>query len=353
MKTYLITGGCGFIGSNFIHFLFENKIADKIINLDKMTYAANKKNLAFIEDYHKYFFIKGDICDQKTVRRILEKFNPDVIVHFAAESHVDRSIDGPVEFIQTNVVGTLNLLNESSQWLKNMSEGFKKVFRFIHVSTDEVYGSLGKSGKFSESTPYDPSSPYSASKAGSDHLSRAWFRTYDFPVIVTNCSNNYGPFQFPEKLIPLMIINAISGKNLPIYGKGLNIRDWLYVYDHCEAIQFIIDKGKLGETYNIGGGNEIKNIHVVETICDILDTNIPLDNGDSYKKLMTYVQDRPGHDFRYAIDASKIKSELGWRPKEDFKTGIQKTILWYLDNKNWWEDIQRSRYQQERLGVDG
>ena len=351
MKTYLITGGSGFIGSNFIHFLIENNISGKIVNIDKLTYAGNQQNLVSIEDYHRYRFVEGDICDQKKIREILERFNPDVVVNFAAESHVDRSIDAPDEFVKTNVMGTLNLLNESNNWLNNCDNEFKMRFKFIHVSTDEVYGSLGKTGKFLENTPYDPSSPYSASKAGSDHLARAWFRTYDFPVIVTNCSNNYGPFQFPEKLIPLMIINAISGKNLPVYGKGLNVRDWLYVRDHCEAIQTVINKGEIGETYNIGGDNEITNIQIVKAICDILDLKIPYKDGSSYKDLITFVEDRPGHDFRYAIDSSKIKRELGWAPKEDFESGIEKTISWYLNNKSWWEIIQSETYQQERLGV--
>ena len=347
MKTYFVTGGCGFIGSNFVHHLFENKLANRVINLDKMTYAGNHENLASIENDNKYKFIKGDICDKGTVQNILEKYAPDVIVHFAAESHVDRSIDGPAEFIQTNVVGTLNLLHESSQWIKSSQ---KSNFRFIHVSTDEVYGSLGDTGKFLESTPYDPSSPYSASKASSDHLARAWFRTYDFPVMITNCSNNYGPYQFPEKLIPLMLINALAGKNLPVYGTGMNVRDWLYVRDHCQAIQAVIDRGQLGETYNIGGNNEITNIKIVESICKILDKEIPSKTGKSYAEKITFVSDRPGHDFRYAIDASKIEKKLDWKPKESFETGIQKTIKWYLENQNWWENIQNNTYRQERLG---
>jgi len=351
MKTYFITGGCGFIGSNFIHHLIENKLAGEIINLDKMTYAGNKDNLSTIDDNDYYHFIEGDIANQQVVRSILEKYKPDIIINFAAESHVDRSIDGPVKFIQTNVVGTLNLLHESNQWLKNMNSGIKESFRFIHISTDEVYGSLGKAGKFLESTPYNPSSPYSASKASSDHLARSWYKTYDFPVLITNCSNNYGPFQFPEKLIPLMIINALEGKTLPIYGKGLNVRDWLYVDDHCKAIQAIIEKGKLGQTYNIGGNNEIANIQIVETICEILDNEIPLDTGKLYKEGIVFVEDRPGHDFRYAIDATKIEKELGWKPKESFQTGIKKTVLWFLENRNWWRKIQKFKYKQERLGM--
>ncbi len=342
MKTYLITGGCGFIGSNFIHHLIKNELADQVINLDKLTYAGNKDNLSIIEGNNNYHFIEGDICDRNIVNEILMKYNPDVIAHFAAESHVDRSINAPTEFVQTNVLGTLNLLIESNQWFKKL-EGKKDDFRFIHVSTDEVYGSLGKTGKFLESTPYDPSSPYSASKAGSDHLARSWFRTFDFPIIITNCSNNYGPYQFPEKLIPLMIINAFEEKDLPVYGEGLNVRDWLYVDDHCKAIQTIIEKGRIGETYNIGSDNEITNIQIVKTICKILDNEIPLNEGKLHKEKITFVADRPGHDFRYAIDATKIKNELGWEPKESFETGIQKTISWYLNNKSWWKRIQKYR----------
>ena len=351
MKRYLITGGCGFIGANFIHHLIENKLAAEIINIDKMTYAGNKDNLAAIEENRNYSFIEGDICNKKTVHELLKKYEPEVIVHFAAESHVDRSIDGPIDFIRTNIMGTFNLLNESNQWLENTDTKIKNDFKFIHISTDEVYGSLGKEGKFSENTPYDPSSPYSASKASSDHLARSWYRTFDFPVIITNCSNNYGPYQFPEKLIPLMIINSISEKSLPIYGNGSNVRDWLYVRDHCEAIQAVIEKGKEGETYNIGGNNEITNVQIVKYICDILDNEIPLKSGKSYSNQIVFVKDRPGHDFRYAIDASKIKDLLGWFPKENFETGIKKTIFWYLNNQSWWEKIQNKVYNQERLGV--
>tara|TARA_Y100001935_G_scaffold31516_1_gene24771 strand:- start:1664 stop:2719 length:1056 start_codon:yes stop_codon:yes gene_type:complete len=350
MKKYLITGGCGFIGSNFIHFLLENQLSSQIVNLDKMTYAGNKDNLSTI-DHDNYHFIKGDICNQSTVRNILEKYNPDVLVHFAAESHVDRSIDGPVEFVNTNIVGTMNLLHESNQWLKKLSCEKKDSFRFLHISTDEVYGSLGVEGKFLESTPYDPSSPYSASKAGSDHLVRSWFRTFDFPAIITNCSNNYGPYQFPEKLIPLMIINSLKGKDLPIYGNGMNIRDWLYVHDHCRAIQMVIEKGQLGETYNIGGNNEITNIQIVKHICSILDKETPLRSGKSFSERIVFVDDRPGHDYRYAIDSSKIKENLGWEPLETFETGIEKTISWYIDNKTWWGKIHENIYKQERLGL--
>tara|TARA_B100000886_G_scaffold322244_1_gene265099 strand:- start:164 stop:1192 length:1029 start_codon:yes stop_codon:yes gene_type:complete len=340
MRKYLITGGFGFIGSNFIHHLIENELSNQIINIDKMTYAGNAENLRTIEKRKNYHYIHGDICCQKTVRKILEEYEPDVIVHFAAESHVDRSIDGPVEFFQTNVIGTLNLLHESNKWLKKIERRFRDNFRFIHISTDEVYGSLGYEGKFKENTAYDPSSPYSASKASSDHLVKSWYKTYDFPAIITNCSNNYGPYQFPEKLIPLVITNCLQMKNLPVYGKGTNVRDWLYVRDHCKAIQTVIDKGILGETYNIGGDNEITNIEIVETICDILDHESPSKSGESYKELIKYVKDRPGHDFRYAIDATKIRETLGWVPRESLITGLKKTILWYIQNHSWWGKIQ-------------
>ena len=351
MKTYFITGGCGFIGSNFIHYLIKNKIAGKIINLDKLTYAGNKDNLSSIEENDNYFFIKGDISNEKVVQNILRQHTPDVIVNFAAESHVDRSIDNPLEFIKTNVLGTSNLLNETCRWIKSMSMEAFNDFKFIQISTDEVYGSLGSEGSFTEGTPYNPSSAYSASKASSDHLARSWFKTYNFPVIITNCSNNYGPYQFPEKLIPLMVINALSDKKLPIYGKGLNVRDWLYVEDHCRAIQTVIEKGIPGQTYNIGGNNEITNIQIVEAICAILDNEMPLGSGKLYNENIIFVEDRPGHDFRYAVNTSKIKKELGWDPKESFESGIQKTILWYLSNQNWWEKIQNQNYNQERLGL--
>ena len=347
MKTYLITGGCGFIGSNFVRFILEREPEATIINLDKLTYAGNIHNLDGISN-SRYHFVHGDICDSELVAKLFNDHQFDGVVHFAAESHVDRSIDGPAEFVQTNIVGTLNLLEQSREYL-NKEE--KSNFRFLHVSTDEVYGTLGDKGKFFESTPYDPSSPYSASKAGSDHLARAWHRTYGLPVLVTNCSNNYGVYQFPEKLIPLMIINCLHRKPLPVYGKGENVRDWLFVTDHCEAIHTVLTSGQVGETYNIGGNNEIKNIDVVLTICSLLDEMSPREDGSKYSKLITYVQDRPGHDFRYAIDATKINQELGWSPKESFETGIRKTIDWYLNNQEWWQAIQDNTYQQERLGV--
>ena len=347
MKTYLITGGCGFIGSNFVRFILEREPEATIINLDKLTYAGNIHNLDGISN-SRYHFVHGDICDSELVAKLFNDHQFDGVVHFAAESHVDRSIDGPAEFVQTNIVGTLNLLEQSREYL-NKEE--KSNFRFLHVSTDEVYGTLGDKGKFFESTPYDPSSPYSASKAGSDHLARAWHRTYGLPVLITNCSNNYGAYQFPEKLIPLMIINCLHRKPLPVYGKGENVRDWLFVTDHCEAIHTVLTSGQVGETYNIGGNNEIKNIDVVLTICSLLDEMSPREDGSKYSKLITYVQDRPGHDFRYAIDATKINQELGWSPKESFETGIQKTINWYLNKQQWWQAIQDNTYQQERLGM--
>ena len=347
MKTYLITGGCGFIGSNFVRFILERNPEATIINLDKLTYAGNIHNLDGISN-SRYHFVHGDICDSELVAKLFNDHQFDGVVHFAAESHVDRSIDGPAEFVQTNIVGTLNLLEQSREYL-NKEE--KSNFRFLHVSTDEVYGTLGDQGKFFESTPYDPSSPYSASKAGSDHLARAWHRTYGLPVLVTNCSNNYGSYQFPEKLIPLMIINCLHRNPLPVYGKGQNVRDWLFVTDHCEAIHTVLTSGQVGETYNIGGNNEIKNIDVVLTICSLLDEMSPREDGSKYSKLIAYVQDRPGHDFRYAIDATKINQDLGWSPKESFETGIRKTIDWYLNNREWWQAIQDNTYRQERLGV--
>lgn len=347
MKTILVTGGCGFIGSNFIYHLVEKDKPIHIVNLDKLTYAGNTQNLNDIPDT-VHTLVEGDICDPNLVESLFNTHRFDSVVHFAAESHVDRSIDGPAEFIQTNVVGTLNLLEKSRAYCNSTDN---KDFRFLHVSTDEVYGSLGDNGKFLETTPYDPSSPYSASKAGSDHLVRAWHRTFGLPVLITNCSNNYGPHQFPEKLIPLMIINCLHGKPLPVYGKGENVRDWLFVRDHCEAILTVLRKGKVGETYNIGGNNEIKNIDVIQIVCAVLDEILPRDNGLVYSELIHYVTDRPGHDFRYAIDATKIEKELGWAPMESFETGVRKTIQWYLDNRTWWKSIQNNTYRQERLGV--
>ena len=347
MKKCLVTGGCGFIGSNYIRYVLEKEDDLHIVNLDKLTYAGNRHNLDGIpETFHT--FVEGDICDPELVKTLFNEHQFDTIVHFAAESHVDRSIEGPAEFIQTNVLGTLNLLEQSRLHFQHLNNDN---FRFLHISTDEVYGSLGDHGKFLETTPYDPSSPYSASKAGSDHLVRSWNRTFGLPTLITNCSNNYGSYQFPEKLIPLMIINCLHGKPLPVYGQGENVRDWLYVRDHCEAIHTVLKSGTVGETYNIGGNNEIRNIDVVTTICDLLNEISPSENGSSYSDLITYVKDRPGHDFRYAIDAGKIQNNLGWSPKESFETGIRKTIHWYLDNQDWWRAIQDNTYRQERLGV--
>ena len=347
MKKCLVTGGCGFIGSNYIRTVLDREEDLYIVNLDKLTYAGNIQNLNGISS-NNLTIVKGDICDVDLVNSLFEKYQFDTVVHFAAESHVDRSIEGPAEFIQTNVVGTLNLL-EQSRFFYNKTNNDN--FRFLHVSTDEVYGSLGDDGKFLETTPYDPSSPYSASKAGSDHLVRAWNRTFGLPTLITNCSNNYGSYQFPEKLVPLMIINCLQGNPLPVYGKGENVRDWLFVGDHCDAIHTVLAKGEIGETYNIGGNNEIKNIDVVTIICSLLDEISPRKNGSSYSDLITFVKDRPGHDFRYAIDAGKIRNDLGWSPNESFETGIRKTIHWYLDNQNWWKTIQDNNYRQERLGV--
>ncbi len=352
MKTvYFVTGGCGFIGANFIQYLLKKTKPKSVINLDKLTYAGNQKNLADFKQDPRYIFVHGDICDAELVSKLCTKYQPNYIINFAAESHVDRSIDGPAEFIQTNIVGTSVLLQESLKYYSTLKGKESERFQFHHVSTDEVFGSLSESGFFTEETPYDPSSPYSASKASSDHLVRAWYRTFDLPVLISNCSNNYGPYQFPEKLIPLMILNCLEEKPLPVYGTGENIRDWLYVEDHCDAIYTILQKGTIGETYNVGGNNEIKNIQIVEVICDVLNDIHPAGSGKSYHELITFVKDRPGHDFRYAIDASKLKKEIGWEPKESFNTGIQKTIEWYLKNEEWCKTIQENTYKQERLGI--
>ena len=350
-KVYIVTGGSGFIGTNFIRFMLNNGFAERIINLDKFTYAGNPQNLLEYDNDKRYAFAQGDICDQELVQELFILHKPDVVVNFAAESHVDRSIDGPSDFIRTNISGTYTLLQKSLRYYQSLTKEDQKSFRFHHVSTDEVFGSLNEDDFFTEETPYDPSSPYSASKAASDHLVRAWHRTYGLPIIISNCSNNYGPFQFPEKLIPLMVLNCLQEKPLPVYGTGENIRDWLFVDDHCDAIHKIIEKGEIGETYNVGGNNEIKNINIVKTICNLLDNIRPSENLKSYQELITFVKDRPGHDFRYAIDSSKLQNKLGWSPKETFETGIRKTIEWYLENITWWQDIQNNTYQQERLGV--
>lgn len=350
MKKVLVTGGAGFIGCNFIHLLVESG-AYQVLNLDKLTYAGNLDSLKSIENNPGYTFVKGDICDGKLVDKVLKEFCPDWVVHFAAESHVDRSIDGPADFINTNIFGTFTLLEAVRKYWTNLSGAKKDGFRFHHISTDEVYGTLGETGYFTESTPYAPNSPYSASKASSDHLVRAYHHTYGLPTLTTNCSNNYGPYQFPEKLIPLMILNALEGKNLPIYGTGENVRDWLYVLDHCRAILTVLKNGRPGETYNIGGHNEKTNISIVHTICDILDERKPRTDNRSYREQITFVKDRPGHDLRYAIDASKIKNELGWVPEETFETGIVKTVEWYLNNLDWCKRVTDGSYRRERLGL--
>jgi dTDP-glucose 4,6-dehydratase len=351
-KTILITGGAGFIGSELVRHLIENT-RYSVVNIDKLTYSGNLQSLVSVENNENYIFMQIDICDENELKRVFTENKPDIVMHLAAESHVDRSIDGPKEFIQTNIVGTFVLLEQVRNYWQKLHGLKKEAFRFLHVSTDEVYGDLnGKEDFFLEDTAYDPSSPYSATKASSDHLVRAWFRTYQLPVLITNCSNNYGPYQFPEKLIPHIILNATEGKDLPIYGDGKQIRDWLYVNDHVRALLTVALKGKVGETYNIGGNNEVQNIQVVEKICDILDTLIPdrLNGLSSYRELITYVQDRPGHDVRYAIDNTKIKSQLGWEPKESFKSGMQKTVEWYLSNLPWSENIQNGSYKLERIG---
>ncbi|MFQ6604984.1 MAG: dTDP-glucose 4,6-dehydratase [Fidelibacterota bacterium] len=344
MNTILVTGGSGFIGSNFIRYIHEELPETTIINLDKLTYAGNQANLTELESSERYHFHRGDINNSTLVAELFSTYSPDTVVNFAAESHVDRSITGPGAFIQTNIMGTYTLLEQSLVYYRSLDEEEQKGFRFHHVSTDEVYGSLGATGFFTEQTPYDPSSPYSSSKAASDHLVRAWHRTYGLPILVTNCSNNYGPYQFPEKLIPLMIINCLENKPLPVYGDGSNIRDWLYVADHCEAILHVLKMGTVGETYNIGGNNEIRNLEIVETICDILDEVKP-GHLAHYRELINFVKDRPGHDFRYAIDATKIRNELGWTPKHTFRTGIRTTIAWYLEHESWWEHIRSGAYR--------
>lgn len=344
----LVTGGAGFIGSNFILMAIAD--GHTLINLDALTYAGNRESLKDIEGHSRYHFIKADIADKHRVDETLKTHKPDAIVNFAAESHVDRSIDGPAAFIQTNVVGTLNLLECARDYWRLLDGESKSNFRFLHVSTDEVYGSLGETGAFTEQTPFAPNSPYSASKAASDHLVRAFHHTYGLPTVTTNCSNNYGPHQFPEKLIPLVIQKAISGEPLPIYGDGKNIRDWLYVTDHCAAIAKVLEAGRVGETYNVGGDAERENIAVVKAICTVLDNRRPRADGSSYSKQITFVKDRPGHDRRYAIDAGKIKNELGWRPTVSFEQGINQTIQWYLDNQEWVQHVMDGSYRLERIG---
>ena len=345
----LITGGAGFIGSALARRLIKCT-SHQVLVLDKLTYAGTMTSLAPVADSDRFGFVQADVCDAAAVKTTLQTFKPQIIAHLAAETHVDRSIDGPRAFVQTNLIGTFVLLQQTLNYWRSLSSAEKAVLRFHHISTDEVFGSLGGDGAFTETTPYDPRSPYSASKAGSDHLVRAWGHTYGLPVLVTNCSNNYGPFHFPEKLIPLIIIRALNGEPLPVYGDGSNVRDWLFVDDHARALQAVFETGKPGETYNVGGNAERKNIEVVTAICSILDRLRPKAEG-RYADQITYVTDRPGHDHRYAIDASKIRSDLDWTPSVTFEQGIEQTVAWYLDNQSWWQDILDARYATQRLGV--
>ena len=341
----LVTGGAGFIGSAVIRYLI-NETNSNVLNIDKLTYAGNLESLETVSNNPRYQFLHADICDKSAMTKAFQDFQPNIVMHLAAESHVDRSIDGPMDFIQTNILGTYTLLEVARAYYQGLSDGKKHSFRFHHISTDEVYGDLeGTQDLFTETTSYSPSSPYSASKASSDHLVRAWYRTYGLPMVITNCSNNYGPYHFPEKLIPLVILNALDGKPLPVYGDGKQIRDWLYVEDHARALYLVATTAKVGETYNIGGHNEKQNIDVVKTICTILDNIKPRTDGQSYTKQITFVKDRPGHDLRYAIDASKIQQELNWQPQENFESGIQKTVEWYLSNQGWVNHVKSGEYQ--------
>ncbi|QEG01176.1 dTDP-glucose 4,6-dehydratase 2 [Stieleria maiorica] len=344
----LVTGGCGFIGSNLIRHLLS-ATAHRVVNVDKLTYAGNPNSLAEFADAPRYVFVRGDIADVTLMRGVFADHAPDAVMHLAAESHVDRSIDGPADFIQTNVVGTFHLLSAAGEYYQQLSGSRAESFRFLHVSTDEVYGALGAEGLFSESTAYDPHSPYAATKASSDHLARAWRTTYGLPVIVTNCSNNYGPYQFPEKLIPLMIIKAIGEQPLPVYGRGENVRDWLHVVDHASALCQVLQHGAVGHTYNIGGDCQRRNIDLVRSVCEILDELHPRQNG-CHADLIRFVADRPGHDFRYAIDSTKIRGQLGWQPQHDLESGLRQTIRWYLEHRDWWQAILDGNYQLQRLG---
>ena len=346
----LVTGGAGFIGSALVRHLISNT-PHAVLNLDALTYAGNLQSVAGVSTSDRYEFAQVNICDTSKITELMATFKPDVVTHLAAESHVDRSIDGPAAFIETNLVGTFSMLSAALEYWRTLDPVSKSAFRFHHISTDEVFGALGKEGYFTENTSYDPRSPYSASKAGSDHLVSAWHHTYGLPVLITNCSNNYGPYHFPEKLIPLTIIKCLAGEPLPVYGKGDNVRDWLFVDDHVRALQAVFERGRVGESYMIGGRSERTNISVVEAICDTLDRLMPRSDKLSYRTQISFVSDRPGHDFRYAIDATKLENELGWKPQHTFDSGIETTVLWYLENRKWWGDIMSGAYQGERLGL--
>lgn len=351
-KKIIVTGGAGFIGSALVRHLINNTTHEVLV-IDALTYAGNLNSLASVSCSDRFKFSHSNICDSEKIAQLIAEYKPDIIAHLAAESHVDRSIDGPAEFIQTNIVGTFSILNAALSYWQGLEAGKRASFRFHHISTDEVFGALDDSGFFVETTAYDPRSPYSASKASSDHLVRAWHHTYGLPILITNCSNNYGPYHFPEKLIPLIVIKALAHEPLPIYGNGMNIRDWLYVDDHVRALEAVFNNGEVGESYMIGGSSERTNLAVVQTICDILDRLHPKEDEQSYRDLMHFVKDRPGHDFRYAIDASKIRRDLGWQPAESFETGLEKTVAWYLNNRVWWNDILSGAYSGQRLGQTG
>ena len=350
MQTLLVTGGAGFIGGNLVHFLL-GKEGVRVVNLDALTYAGNLDTLEPVMDHPRHRFVEGDVCDAELVGRLLAEERPAAVLHLAAESHVDRSIDGPAEFLRTNVTGTFTLLEAALEHWRGLPADERDAFRFLHVSTDEVFGSLGPEGAFHEETPYAPNSPYSASKAASDHLVRAWHHTYGLPTLTTNCTNNYGPYQFPEKLVPLMVLNALEGKELPVYGDGGQVRDWLYVQDHCEALWTVLRKGRPGETYCIGGDAERRNLDVVHAICDLMDELVPDSPHRPHRELVRFVTDRPGHDRRYAMDTTKVRRELGWAPREDFASGLAKTVRWYLENPTWCRRVQEGTYRRERLGT--